>query len=88
MPDGEIRSVDGVTRIAVEVELSDKGPTRTRDIVKDVAINWRTVVYAVPEGTQTEKTVQGAIDKVLQERRAAGDRPGQIYRLMLPDVLS
>jgi hypothetical protein len=82
VPDGELLTADGARR-AVEVELSDKGRTRTREIVGKVADRWPDgVLYVVTEG-QAARTVRSAVGEVEAETGITG----RVHVLDLPDVL-
>jgi hypothetical protein len=83
VPDGELITPDG-RRLAVEVELSDKGKTRTREIVEKIAVQWPDgLLYVVPEG-QVARTVLAAVQTAQEDYQDAGGVPGQVWVLPLP----
>lgn len=85
VPDGEL--VTGGKRYAVEVELTDKGKTRTRKIVDQIAVQWPDgLLYVVPEG-QAARTVRQAVTEVERENQERGIRGGRVEVLDLPDEL-
>lgn len=84
VPDGIAHTEDG-RAVPVEVELSDKGPTRALEIAVRLTTTHETVVYVVPAGTQTERTVRGALDEASRRIRRQGD--GHVGILALPTEL-
>ncbi len=68
--------------VAIEVELSDKGPTKTLGIAVRLTQSYPNVVYIVPGQSQTSRTVRGALDKELAHTWRKGD--GKVGVLELP----
>lgn len=80
VPDGVATTPDDV--FAIEVELSDKGPTKTLSTAVRLTQAYPNVVYVVPGQSQTARTVQTALNKELQRIRRTGD--GKVGVLELP----
>jgi len=67
---------------AIEVELSDKGPSKTLSTAVQLTRGHQHVIYIIPAHSQTARTVQGALDQVLRDKWRKGD--GNIGVLELP----
>lgn len=82
-PDGIAITEDG-RRFAIEVELNDKGPSRTARIALALTAAFDQVVYVVPEGTQTARAVhEGMLRTIAGDMKSrVGD--GRVDPLYLP----
>lgn len=72
VPDGIAVTPDG-TEYAIEVEISDKGPSRTMTIAVQLTTAYQNVVYIVPGHSQTARTVRGALEEASRTYRRDGD---------------
>lgn len=81
VPDGVAVTPEG--SYAIEVELSDKGPSRTLDMAVSLTQSFDRVIYLVVEGSQTARTVNGALQEVAQRRGLRGGN-GALQSLELP----
>lgn len=83
VPDGVAQMADG-TVYALEVELSDKGPKRSMEIALALTRQFDQVIYFVPAGTQTARSVRGALERAVDERRVAIGE-GTVHVLEVPE---
>ena len=83
VPDGIAVTADGA-EYAVEVELSSKGPSRTLDTAVRLTQQYRYVVYLVPAGSETARTVRTALDQAIRDRRIP-EGSGKVEIMELPE---
>lgn len=81
VPDGLAHLADGRV-LPVEVELADKGPSRTLEIAVRLTSSYEQVLYVVVAETQTARTVRGALDSMT--RQVARPEDGKVSILELP----
>lgn len=82
VPDGIARTGDG-EEYAIEVELNSKGPGKTMDTAIKLTRQYRHIVYLVPAQSETARTVRGALERAMDDRRAEVGA-GQVYIMELP----
>lgn len=81
VPDALAHLADGRV-MPIEVELADKGPSRTLEIAVRLTSSYDQVLYVVAAETQTARTVRGALDSVTRQLARPDD--GRVSILELP----